>query len=153
MLKKLVFIAAFFCILGCREDYLFEKSIGIPSGLWGYDNLLKFEFDIPDTNATYTLLLDVQHAGDYSFQNLYVNFHATTPSGEKNKQMVSLELAKKSGIWLGECSGNNCHLEIPILKKARFSEAGKQVMEIEQFMRKDPLPGVDGMTLRVKKNP
>lgn len=134
---------------GCGSDYIFQKKLDIREGEWRYNDVLTFDFDIEDVSKKYDLLLDVTHAGDYGFQNLYVQFHTSYPSGEKKTQMVSLELATKSGIWNGKCSGNSCTVEIPLQANATFDEAGKHSISIEQFMRKNPLQGVESMTLKI----
>lgn len=137
--------------IGCKKDYIFEKEINITDGAWVYSNILKFDFEIADISKKYDLLLDVVHAGDYSYQNLYVQFVTTFPSGEKQKQVLSLELAKKSGIWSGECSGNTCEIEIPLQINALFKEPGMHQISIEQYMRKSPLQGVQSMSLKIKE--
>lgn len=154
MLKKLLFALLSVCCLfaaGCGGDVVFEKSIDIPEGNWRYDKPLVFDFEIPDTSARYDLLLDVHHAGDYGFQNLYVQFLTTFPSGKKDAQVVSLELSEKTGLWNGDCSSNHCTVQIPLQVKAFFDEVGKHQISVEQYMRKDPLPGVEGMTLVVRR--
>ncbi len=141
--------AAFFFFTGCSDDYIFQKEIEIQDGEWRYSDVLPFEFEIEDVSKKYDLLLDVTHAGDYSFQNLYVQFLTTYPSGEQKEQVVSLELASKSGIWNGACKGNSCTVEIPLQVNAAFEEAGRHSISIEQFMRKNPLRGVEAIGLKI----
>ena len=131
------------------RQLMFEKKIGIPEGSWSYEQDLGFDFVIEDTSLRYDLTLEVAHAGDYGFQNLYVQFHTSYPSIETKTQMVSLELANKTGIWNGACSGNSCVVEIPLQTNATFEEAGKHSISIEQFMRKNPLRGVESMRLKI----
>lgn len=143
------FITIFIFCTGCGGDYIFKKDLKIKNGKWYYENKLDFDFIIEDTLKKYDLFLDVHHAGNYGFQNLYVQFHTTYPSGEKKTQTVSLELASKSGIWNGECSGNECNVEIPLQVNASFNEPGKHIISIEQYMRKNPLPGIKEMVLKI----
>lgn len=154
MLKKLLPALCLYCLLltSCGESYIFEKTLAVPDGNWRYDQPLDFDFEIPDTSARYDLLLDVQHAGDYGFQNLYVQFHTTFPSGKAETQLVSLELAAQTGIWNGECSGNSCTVQIPLQVNAIFQELGTHRISVEQYMRKNPLPGVEGMTLKIMQH-
>ncbi len=151
MLQKLLIVSAFALLLAsCSDDVIYEKTLDIPGESWVYGDTLKFDFDIADTTKTYSLLLDVTHAGDYGFQNLYVQFHTIFPSGKKETKLVSLELAAQTGIWNGECSGNECNVEIPLQSKAVFKETGKHTLAIEQYMRKSPLPGLKSMSLKIK---
>jgi gliding motility-associated lipoprotein GldH len=152
MLQKLLVLFSF-CLLvaSCGDDVIYDKTLDIPGESWAYGDTLKFDFEIADTAKTYSLLLDVTHAGDYGFQNLYVQFHTIFPSGKKETQLVSLELAAPTGIWNGECSGNECSVEIPLQSKAIFKEKGKHTLALEQYMRQNPLPGLKNMTLKIKE--
>lgn len=153
MLKRaLLLLIPLFFLIGCGEDFIFEKTLTIPNGEWTYEQPLTFDFSIADTSARYDILLDVKHADTYGFQNLYVQFHTTFPSGKKESQTVSLELAKKNGIWNGKCSGEKCEVKIPLQVNAFFPETGAHQIAVEQYMRKNPLPGVEEMTLKIREN-
>ena len=140
------------CLLltGCGGDFIYQKTLDVPGESWTYQDTLKFDFDIADTTKMYGMFLEVTHAGDYGFQNLYVQFHTIFPSGKKSTQLVSLELAAQTGIWNGECSSNECTVEIPLQSKTIFNETGKHTLAVEQYMRQSPLPGVKSMTLKIK---
>lgn len=151
-LEKLLIPAALCLLLAsCGDDVIYEKTLDVPDGAWVYEDTLDFDFEITDTAQSYVLLLDVTHAGDYGFQNLYVQFHTTYPSGNKETQLVSLELAARSGIWNGQCSGNECSVEIPLQSNALFKETGRHTLSVEQYMRQHTLPGIKKMTLKIKK--
>ena len=150
---SLLIIGTFILLLntGCNGDYVFQKEIEISGGGWYYNNALAFDFDIDDISKKYNLLLEVEHAGDFGYQNLYVQFHTTYPSGEKKTQIVSLELANKSGIWNGKCGGNICRVEIPLQTNTVFKETGRHSISVEQYMRKDPIEGVLNMAIKIKE--
>ncbi len=151
MLKKLLFLLPICLLLtSCSDDFIFEKTMKTDDGNWSYEDVLQFDFTIADTSKKYDLLLEVEHAGDYGYQNLYVQFHTKFPSGEKKTQLVSLELASKSGIWNGQCSGNTCTVEIPLQTNTVFEETGEHSISVEQYMRENPLPSVAGMTLKIR---
>lgn len=138
-------------LFACNKDVIFEKTINIPDASWSYDNPLPFEFEVTDTTKAYQILLEVEHAGDFGFQNCYVQITTKFPNGEEKKQPVSLELAAQSGIWTGKCSGNDCSIEIPLQGKAKFKQPGKYSITVEQFMRVNPLPGIKAISLKVKQ--
>jgi len=141
------------CLLltACNSDLIFDESKDIPNASWSYANPIPFEFEVKDTTKTYQVLLEMTHAGDFGFQNCYVQITTRFPNGEEKKQAVSLELAAQSGIWNGECSGNTCSLEIPLQAKAKFKQPGKHSITVEQFMRVDPLPGIKAISLKIKQ--
>lgn len=151
MLQKLLIASVVTLLLAsCSQDLVYEKTLDIPSDAWRYEDTLKFEFDIADTTKLYALSLDVAHAGDYGFQNLYVQFHTVFPSGKTETKLVSLELAAPTGVWNGSCSGNECRVRIPLQAKARFKETGRYTLAIEQYMRQNSLPGINSMSLMVR---
>ena len=152
MLKKwLPFLLPAFLFAACGENYIFEKTLDLPENGWAYEQPLHFDFPIPDTSARYDILLEVRHSKDYGFQNLYVQFHTTFPSGETKSQVVSLELAAKNGIWNGDCGGEGCTAEIPLQVNTVFPETGNYRISVEQYMRESPLSGVEELSLRVRK--
>jgi gliding motility-associated lipoprotein GldH len=152
MLQKLLIISVFSLLLAsCSDDLVYEKTLDVPGEAWRYEDTLKFDFDIADTTQLYALFLNVTHAGDYSFQNLYVQFHTTFPSGKTDTKLVSLELAAATGVWNGQCRGNECEVGIPLQAKTRFREAGKHTLAVEQYMRTNPLPGLKSMSLKIRK--
>jgi gliding motility-associated lipoprotein GldH len=134
----------------CGDDYTYDERADISGQSWAYEDTLTFDFTIGDVTKIYSLALYVTHSVDYSFQNLYVQFHTRYPSGKTETQMVSLELAKKSGIWNGDCGGQWCTAEIALQPKAIFEETGAHQIKIEQYMRKNSLPGLKSMELKIK---
>ena len=136
--------------LGCQRDVVYDETRDLPNHAWSYADSLRFEFDIADTTKVYSIGLDLTHAGDYAYQNLYVRIHTYLASGEVKKQVVSLELATKAGTWNGECGSNWCEIEIPIQPKARFKSPGHYAITVEQFMRDTTLAGIKSLGLKVK---
>jgi gliding motility-associated lipoprotein GldH len=135
----------------CDSSLLFDENKDIPNATWSYDAPLAFDFEVRDTTKAYQVLLEVTHAGDFGYQNCYVQITTKFPNGEEKKQPVSLELAAQSGIWNGECSGNTCTIEIPLQAKAKFRQPGKHSITIEQFMRVNPLSGIEAIGLKIKQ--
>lgn len=136
--------------VGCGESYLYKKAVIIEGATWHYEDTVRFDFDIADTTLLYSIGLEVVHAQDFPFQNMYVQFHTRYPSGEVKKQLVSLELAAKGAFWLGDCSGSWCSLTIPIQEKAFFNERGQYTLLLEQYLRQSPVKGVKEFALRIK---
>lgn len=135
---------------GCGQGSVYEKTYEIPPPGWTYADTLDFGFDITDTTAIYNLYLDVRHSPEYDYQNLYVRLHTRFPSGQRIGETVSLELADKTGAWLGDCSSRSCLLKIPIQQGAYFNAAGPYLITVEQFMRRDSLPGIQAVAFRLQ---
>ena len=145
------FVLLLLLFTGCGDDYIYEETKLVPNGEWTYEEALAFDFDLKDTSARYDIILYISHTDTYGFQNMYVQFHTNFPSGESESQVVSLELARKNGVWNGRCNGEKCEVEIPLQTNAYFPEPGAHQIKVEQYMRRNPLPGVEGMTLKIRK--
>ncbi len=151
MPKIVVFLFLLILVLGaCKQRYLLKKSYEIKNGAWAYADSLHFDFSVQDTNRLYNILLDVQHAPDYSHQNLYTKIYTQFPDGSRLSKVLSLELADQSGKWQGTCNTKHCKLEIPIQEGAYFNKPGNYSIILEQYMRETPTKGVQRFTLSIE---
>lgn len=128
---------------------VYERSTAFAPEGWSYADSVRFEYNIVDTTRAYELVLDVHHSADFPYQNFYVLLHTGLPSGKRVSEQLSLQLAGDFGAWLGDCSGNDCTLSIPLLGNARFGDPGTYTLTVEQHSRDEPLQGVNGLGLRV----
>lgn len=134
----------------CSPGTLVKESQDVQDGVWTYADSLLFQVVIEDTSRLYDISLLVKHDKSYAYQNLYVKVHTRFPSGKILSPSVSLEVADKSGQWLGKCSGRACRVEIPIQQNAYFEEKGAYTFTLEQYMRVDSLPGIRSIGLHVR---
>ena len=151
-MKKILFalcLTSLF-LISCGKNFIYEKSFPIKNGEWAYVDTLDFNFEIQDTSKIYNLYLNIEHSTDYGFQNLYINIYTQFPTGERIKELVSVELAAKGGIWFGECDSEKCRLEVPIQQNAFFNQAGNYAVTVEQYMRKNPLSGVGEIAFKIE---
>jgi len=137
--------------LGCNQNVVYEQEYEIGNTEWTYVDTLVYEVNITDTLAVYDLFLEIEHTRTFPFENMYIRIHTRFPQGQRLAETVSLELADETGIWMGDCDGDGCEIDIPIQQGAYFSQQGQYAFVIEQYMRRDPLPGVESITLRVKE--
>lgn len=151
-MRNLLFLA-FLSILAsaCGPDYLYEKSFPVSEEGWAYADTVDFSFAIDDTSAVYNLYLEIDHSPDYAYQNLYARIHTRFPSGERKSQVISLELADKTGAWQGDCGKNTCAFLAPIQRNAFFKEAGAYVITLEQYMRETPIAGITAIGFKIER--
>ncbi|MEL6867552.1 MAG: gliding motility lipoprotein GldH [Bacteroidota bacterium] len=138
------------CILACGPNYLYQETKTLGDAGWTYQDSLDFPFSISDTNRIYNLYLDVEHDNSYPFQNMYIKIHTAFPDGQRPAQQVSINMADKVGQWYGNCGSTRCELRVPIQTGAFFNQAGDYQVTIEQFMRRDPLPGIKTLSFRIE---
>jgi gliding motility-associated lipoprotein GldH len=136
------FLAILFCA-SCGPDYVLDERHTFPEGQWAYADSLSFSASIRDTLSLYNLYLDIDHGvEEFPFQNLYVRIHTIFPGGQRLTETVSLELANRAGAWHGDCNAKACQLRITLQENAFFEQAGDYSFVVEQYTRRNPLPGV-----------
>ncbi len=121
LLLSIIFIA---CEKNTHENYHSFHEKG-----WHTDSAITFNYIITDTNKTYNFRLKIRHTVDYEFRNLFVFLE------DKNKDTVEINLATKSGKWLGKGVSNIREVEYFIAKRRSFSKEGTYSVKIEQAMR------------------
>lgn len=140
------------CLLGftaCQDSFIYDEATAPEGALWTYEQALSFDFSIQDTSLRYEFLLDVQHSQDYPFQNLYTRITTIFPDKTSQQDVISLELANKLGLWEGNCRGDDCTLTIALQERARFDTPGDYQLRFEQYTRRDSLPGIQELRLRM----
>lgn len=148
-------IVLFFSFLGlitlhaCGPNYIVNEKRDIAAGAWAYADSLRFEAEIPDTSTVYDLWLSLDHSPDFEWQNLYVRVHTLFPDGRRLSSPLSLELADQGGVWQSDCNSKRCRFRVPIQEGAWFQQTGKYVFTIEQYMRVNPLPGVQSVAFQI----
>lgn len=140
-----ILLSSIYALSSCGTDYLYEQEIKIPETGWAYQDSLLATFEIPDTSTIYNLHLFLEHGTGFSYQNFYVQIKTQFPDGQQLTEQVSLELAGKGGIWLGDCDNETCTLDIPIQEGAYFDQAGTYQLSVHQYSRRNPLPGVNSI--------
>lgn len=145
------FFSLVFLLIGCGKSYFFSETTSIPAETWTYANIPEFEVSVEDVTAKYNLLLDITHDADFPYQNIYIKFHATDPTGRETITQVPVDLANKGGVWFGDCGDKWCHLEGFLQKNLQFSEAGKYLFKLEQYMRIEALEGIQSVGLKIEK--
>ncbi|PSR08792.1 MAG: hypothetical protein DA408_02930 [Bacteroidetes bacterium] len=135
----------------CGPNYVYEQELALPDTGWTYPDSLVATFNITDTTTIYNLHLRLAHQTDFPYANFYVRIHTRFPDGQRLTEQLSLELAGKGGVWLGDCSAEQCTLDIPIQEGAFFNQTGTYQVVIEQFSRSNPLPGIGKVTFSLEK--
>ena len=150
-MKQLFFLswAAIFLLYSCGETPCYDEFHPLPDSGWTYADSIPFSFEVKDTSKAYDLLLRLDHSPDFPYSNFYVQIHTRYPDGKSLKQVLSLELAAKSGLWFGRCNRKRCSLSLPLQEQVHFNQTGTYHITLEQYSRKDTLPGIFGAGLEL----
>jgi len=134
---------------------LYEQNHEFPKRTWLASYEPAFEFNVPDTLATYTLYCNVRNSLDYPFSRIFVNYQLIDSTGQEvSRNLVSNFLFdQKTGRPAGESGlGDLYDHRFPLLEHFRFRTGGKYTVRLSQFMRLDTLSGVLAVGLRVEKD-
>ncbi len=148
---KYSFFILVLSLAACGPNYLFEEKKAIPNERWAYRDTLDFKFNVPDTTALYNLYVNFVYADSFPNQNIYVKFYTRFPEGKRLSKPLSFDFYDPIGNPAGKCSGGTCSAQIAIQQNAFFEEAGEYTITLEQFGRRDPLPGIKTVGLSVEK--
>jgi len=139
-----------FFLSSCGPNYILDEKKEIANQQWSQTDSLSFTTNIVDTNKIYNLYLDVEHLTEYSYQNMYIRLHSIFPNGDRVTEQVSVELMDQIGRWKGDCNSDDCDFRMTIHKGAFFNQAGAHTFLLEQFMRKNPLEGIQSIAFRIE---
>ena len=145
-------ISILFLLIGiwaCGPEPVYDETIAIETEHWIYENQLDFEMEILDTTQVSELQLIIDHSVDYSFENIYLKVNTQFPDGKKQDERLSIDLADKTGKWIGKCLSENCKLKVYLLEKFKFPEQGVYHFVFEQHSRQDSLRGINALQLKV----
>jgi len=148
--KLMPLMMAVILLTACDNKRIVDVFEPITDKNWSYVDTVSVGFTVEDTSKFYNLYLNVRHSGTYAYRNLYVRMHLTNPAGERGTQVVSFELADPSGKWHGKGLGDLYEYRVKWREDARFKLMGNYQVQIEQFMREDPLPGISDVGLRLE---
>ncbi|NND31416.1 MAG: gliding motility lipoprotein GldH [Saprospiraceae bacterium] len=148
-----LYFAFFLLLISCGKSHFYYGNQPISNGVWSYDDTLTYSLDIADTTSRYDIGLEVKHSTDFAFQNLYIKILTDFPDGETVSQTLPIELADHTGIWFGRCSGSHCQVGIQLQENARFDRIGQHTFRILQYMRENPINGIEKINFFLDRKP
>ncbi len=134
----------------CQTNMVFDDNEEIKNYVWDSKVKPSFTFEIKDTMVLYNIYINLRHVDYYMFSNVWLNVSAVFPDGTRQVKRVEIPLADESGKWYGEGLGDIWDYRYMIQQGAYFNKPGKYTFSLEHLMRKDPLPGVMSVGLRVE---
>lgn len=135
----------------CQNKAVYDVYQAIPESSWKYENSPLFKVEIADTTSLYALKLNVRHSGNYPYANLWMKFSIVSPKGLKGTDSLNVMLADPTGKWYGKGLGDIYDVKIPIRNGIKFPEKGVYTLQLEQFMRVNPLEGIQDIGFTIEK--
>ena len=135
-------------LVSCGKKYVFDETKNVNGDFWQYKDSLIYAVDIADTAARYDIIATVTHDDAYANENLYVQIGTKFPDGKVQQDLISLELADKTGQWYGDGS-STIALNIPLQQRAHLNQKGKYTFSFKQYTRTDSLPNIKSIALKL----
>ncbi|UKJ08063.1 gliding motility lipoprotein GldH [Solitalea lacus] len=155
--SKLLFSSLLAIILSsllysCTDSAVYNNTLTIdPKGWFSND---KAVYDVKlDQTGKYSLYLNLRHTDDYKYSNIFFRLYVKNPDGKmQTTRIVEVKLAENDGKWLGSGTGKLLAKKIFITNGIDFSKPGQYRIELEQFMRDDPLKEISDVGIQLFKN-
>jgi gliding motility-associated lipoprotein GldH len=144
-------LVVLFLTIACNPDIVYENNVRMPGDKWSRYHIPVFEVEIADTLNPHDLFINLRNTGEYPRSNLFLFISAKSPQGAFTRDTLELVLAEPSGKWKGKGFGSIWQNRFFYRQNVRFPETGIYIIEIEQAMRLEELPGILDMGLRVEK--
>jgi gliding motility-associated lipoprotein GldH len=140
-------------LFACDPARLYEKNQDLEGYQWYIDTIPAFKFAVKEANVPYNLYYNIRNASAYPYYNLYVTYYLSDSTGKVlTSRLQELTLMDpKTGKPLGDGMGDIFDHRIQALGNYRFPYPGTYTFKVKQYMRKDPLPGIMSVGLRVEK--
>jgi len=141
---------AIFLLVGvcsCGPSPLFSETLDTSPQGWTTAEELTYEIEVEAVDQQYELQLLIDHSTEYRYQNIYFKIKTGFPDRDAKEEQLSVDLATKSGEWLGDCSAAKCKTKVYLLDNFKFPTAGTYTFEISQYTREENLKGINSLEL------
>ncbi|MFM6947523.1 MAG: gliding motility lipoprotein GldH [Aquirufa sp.] len=128
----------------CEEGFVINESHSFSDTGWPMKQKVIFPFEIKDSLTSYDLSVSIRQSNDYPFHNFYFLTKIMNQKGQTIKQGLAEAFFydPKSGKSIGQSSGSIIGHKYLILKHIKFPRNEKYIVQLEQYMRKDTIPGI-----------
>ncbi len=141
-------------LISCDSNRIYEYNRDFKDRTWKTSDTTVFDFYIRDTGKRYNLYYNVRNSIDYPYARLFVNYALTDSlSNPIDKKLVSQDLFdQKTGRPNGDSGlGDIYDHQFLLLKNFEFKYYGKYLVNLQQYMRQDTLPGILAVGIRVEE--
>jgi gliding motility-associated lipoprotein GldH len=153
-LFRSVFLFSLLALSACDSARIFDTFTDLEGNKWPIAKVPTYTFEIKETAQAYDLFFNVRNSASYPFYNLYLRHELYGPDGKLlNSALHNLYLSDaKTGEPTGSGSGDLFDHQVRFMQKVHFKAPGKYTVKIKQYMRKDPLPDIMAIGLRVARS-
>ena len=138
--------------ISCDTARIYEVNNELADQGWLADSVQQFRFKISDTLQEYRILCNIRNTNSYPFRNIYVQYALADTTGNiMSSGLINRELFDATtGKPLGSGFGDVYDHSFPLAENLSFPYRGEYDVSITQYMRRDTLPDVLAVGLRVE---
>lgn len=148
-MSKFLCVIIVITLIGCGPTPYFSESYELDPLGWTSEEKILFQPEIVDTSASYELQLIVDHEMTYSYENIYFRIKTLFPDRPAQEENLSVDLATKTGQWVGNCSGGHCKAKVYLLDNFKFPTKGTFGFELLQYTRDESLAGINSLKMEL----
>ena len=136
----------------CDDNRVFEENTDFDQTVWIADSLPSFRFQIDEAGQTYNIYWNVRNTVAYPFRNLYLTYYLEDTLGHIIKtDLYEMNLFEaRTGEPYGSGLGDIFSHQILALPNYKFDTAGMYKIRLQQYMRRDSLPEILSVGVRVE---
>lgn len=143
-----VFVLGLFCI-SCNDanEVVSMQSL---AGSWNKNKIQELTFEVKDHQNPKNIIFVVRNNDNYPYSNL--RLIGTILDDKKkvlSKDTLNYVLAKPNGQWLGSGFGDTKEILFQYKSDFKFPKDGQFSIGVIQAMRKDNLPGIEDLGVKI----
>lgn len=152
MLKCFKIMAGILLLLleSCDTNEIYDEIYTFSSESWNQEQIIDFEFAVPDTARAYDLFIQLRNSGIYSYRNLWLFVDTYAPNGSILTDTMEIILADETGRWLGKGIGDVNEIQAIYKQNVFFINRGVFKISIQHAMRDSTLLGVMDIGFRLQ---
>lgn len=153
MIKTYKILGLIFVLLWClscsnTSEQVYMNSIG---GMWNKKTEQKIDFEIKDAQNPKNIIFVIRNNNDYPYSNIrFITNFINKKTKKKQTDTLNYILAKPNGAWIGSGFGETKETLFQYKLNYKFPENGAYSIGIIQAMRKDKLPGIEDIGVKIE---
>lgn len=153
-----ILIAILLLFTSCKKEQdnvvIFKE---FPNSEWSRFDFLNGEFEVKKTDTKYNIIMVVKVNDNYPSAyvsnevdgRLLFNLTIKDLEGEDSRSRnFQFNLKDKDGVWKGEKINGCYEFKLPLYEEMTFGKVGLHTFKLENKYPKDPLYGIEEITLK-----
>lgn len=145
----LLFSLMMLCSCNMTQEEVYMQPV---NSSWGKNQILKFDFDIKDSEKPKNIIFVVRNNNDYPYSNIRIISSLNDFKSNKSKaDTLNYILAKPNGEWIGTGFGDTKETLFQYRLNYKFPKNGRYTVSVQQAMRKEKLAGIEDFGLKIEQ--